>query len=432
MIVIAGSGQFRPVSFRGSMAFWVSAASLLAILLTVRFGTVAAAGFIGLWGLYFLAWPRFSAETLFRTFLPWAFPLFALASVTWSMAPDVTARNAIEWLVVAGIAVVMASSMPMERLLAAWMIALVPTVVLSGVMGGSQFTETGEVAAIGFFGSKNNFAMHIAEMLFVCVAVLANARQGMLFRIIALIGSATAPLLLWRAKSVGALAVFLPSLLLMCAIIGIGRMTPRIRAIAVTGSMVVALAVAAAVAPVAIASKDVLLSSVGKSGDLTGRGLLWQRAAVLSEQRPTLGVGYSAFWLQGNPEAEALWRAEHIQSRGGFHFHSFYYETLVELGYVGLAIGVVVLGVTCLAVFVSGVRRPGPESGFFCAMMLFLCLRSFVELDLLGGFGLNALILPTAWIYATSGTRSGARSVIQPRMTRADATEPRLGQWSAG
>ncbi len=70
----AGIAALRPNSFRGSTAFAVSVVSLLALLLNVRFGTVAAAGFIGLWALYFLAWPEFCADAVFRTFLPWAFP----------------------------------------------------------------------------------------------------------------------------------------------------------------------------------------------------------------------------------------------------------------------------------------------------------------------------------------------------------------------
>jgi exopolysaccharide production protein ExoQ len=374
-------------------------------LLTVRFGTIGAAGFVGLWALYILAWPKSAADAWLRTLLPWIFPLFALASAAWSMAPEVSERNATEWLVMAGIGVLMASVLPMERLLASWMLALIPVVVIGGVIGGKQFTETGDVAYIGIFGSKNNFAMHISEMLFVCTAVLASARQKIAFRLIALFGCVVGPVLLWMAKSVGALAVCLPALLLMGTIILMGRMRAHMRQIAVAGLVVIAIAGVATVAPIAVASKDALFSAVGKSGDLTGRGLLWQRAAVLSEQRPVLGVGYAAFWVQGNPEAEALWRAEHIPGRGGFHFHSFYYETLVELGYVGLGIGVTVLALASIAAVMLGLCRPGPESAFFCALMLFLCLRSFVELDLAGGFDLNALVLPVVWTYARSELR---------------------------
>jgi exopolysaccharide production protein ExoQ len=229
-----------------------------------------------------------------------------------------------------------------------------------------------------------------------------NPRQTVLFRIAAFVAGGIAPLLLWRARSVGALAVLLPSLLLMGAIIGLGHMQARQREIIAAGVLAVGVAFAAAVVPVALSAKAEMLGAVGKSADLTGRGLLWQRAAVLIEQRPTLGVGYAAFWRQGNPEAEALWRAEHIQSRGGFHFHSFYYEALIELGYAGLAVGETALGLIGVAVLIWGLRQPSTESGFFCAIVLFLFLRSFVELDLLGGFGLNAIVAPAAWIYATA------------------------------
>jgi exopolysaccharide production protein ExoQ len=400
-------------SRRNRTAFWVSAGSVMLLLTTVRYGTIAAAGFVGLWGWYFLAWPKIAADALLRTRLPWTFPLFALLSAMWSSAPDVTMRNAAEWLGTAGIGVLMASTLPMERLLASWMVAIVPVVLIGGLIGGSQFTETGEVAAIGIFGSKNNFALHISEMLLICVAVLGNRQQPRLLRLMALGGGLIAPLLLWRAKSVGALVVFLPSLVLLSTVILLGRMRPHLRQIAVAGCIVLGVAFTAVVAPVATTSKDAMLNAVGKSEDLTGRGLLWQRAAILVQQRPTFGVGYGAFWLQGNPEAEALWRAEHIPSRGGFHFHNFYYETLVELGYSGLVVGLATFGLICAAVLVFGVRHPGPESGFFCAIMLFLCLRSFVELDLLGGFGLATLILPAAWVYATSPTPAGGHAAYR-------------------
>jgi exopolysaccharide production protein ExoQ len=412
-----------PGLLRGRMAFWVSTASLATLLMTVRLGSIAPAGFIGIWCLFFLAWPRFSAGSLSRTLLLWIFPLFALTSVSWSLAPDVTARNAVEWVITAGIGVLMASALPTERLLASWMLALLPIVVVSGVVGGSQFTETGDVAAIGIFGSKNNFALHISETFLLCVAVLASAKQPRLPRVIALFGCAATPLLLWRAKSVGALAVFLPSLLMLCAVIGLGRMR-RLREVAVVAAVVVTVVAAGAVVPIAVAAKGDMLNSVGKSEDLTGRGLLWQRAAVLIQQRPGFGVGYSAFWRQGNPEAEALWRAEHIASRGGFHFHSFYYETLVELGETGMAVGITVLGLTGAAVLAWGLRMPGPESGFFCAIVLFLLLRSFVELDLLGGFGLNTLLLAAAWVSARSRGGVG-EAAVRRRMPAYGTARPR-------
>jgi exopolysaccharide production protein ExoQ len=309
------------------------------------------------------------------------------------------------------------------------MCALVPVVLIGGLTGDTQYTETMEVAATGIFGSKNNFALHICLLLFVSFAVLADTQQKKPFRAVALLGVVTGPLLLWQAKSVGALMVFFPSLLLMLAIIGLGRISARLRPIALAGSVAIVLAAAAIVTPVVIASQDTLLSLVGKTGNLTGRGYLWYRAEFLIEQRPTLGVGYAAFWVQGNPEAEGLWRAEHITARAGFHFHNFYYETLVELGYVGLAIGGGAFALTGIAALLWGLRQPGPPSGFFCALMLFLFMRSFVELDLTGGFGLTALIVPAAWFYATSAIGSPGQVRTQWATDGPPSIAPPLTQW---
>ena len=423
---IVGVARMGPASVQTTAAFWTSMAATTVLLLTVRFGTVAAAGFIGIWGLYFLTWPKLSADAMLRTVVPWAFPLFAIVSALWSTAPDLTIRNGLEWLITTGIAVVMATSLPMDRLLASWVFALVPVVVVGGLLGGSQFTETGEVAAVGIFASKNNFALHISLMFFVSLAVLANSRQPRMARMVALFGFAVGPVLLWKARSVGALAVFLPSLIMMCTVIGIGRMTSGMRHIAFAGCVFFILVFSVTILPLAMQSKEELLHSVGKSGDLTGRGLLWRRADVLIDRRPILGVGYSAFWVQGNPEAEALWRAEHIPARAGFHFHNFYYEALVELGYLGLAIGLSVFGLAAAVTFANGLRRPGPETGFFCAMMLFLFMRSFVELDLIGGFGLTAVILPVAWIYGTRRNAANPRWAIRLPMPNPNVIQPRV------
>src|SRR3954471_18111179 len=92
----------NPMPLRGRVAFWISAAATLSLLLTVRLGTIGAAGFIGLWMLYIIAWPKFSADAMLRTVLPWTLPLFAMVSVVWSQAPDLTLRTAAQYIAVTG------------------------------------------------------------------------------------------------------------------------------------------------------------------------------------------------------------------------------------------------------------------------------------------------------------------------------------------
>jgi hypothetical protein len=63
--------------------------------------------------------------------------------------------------------------------------------------------------------------------------------------------------------------------------------------------------------------------------------------------------------------------------------------------------------------------------------VLFLFLRSFVELDLLGGFGLNALLVPAGWLYARSARRRITSFVSRPQSTGSGAIEPGIASWSA-
>jgi hypothetical protein len=52
-------------------------------------------------------------------------------------------------------------------------------------------------------------------------------------------------------------------------------------------------------------------------------------------------------------------------------------------------------------------------------------MRSFVELDLAGGFGLSALLLPAAWLYATAAKRRAApRPMAQPQALPTAAVAP--------
>ena len=56
-----------------------------------------------------------------------------------------------------------------------------------------------------------------------------------------------------------------------------------------------------------------------------------------------VGAGYQAYWVQGFAAAEHLWLEFYIPARSGFHFHNTYIEVLVELGFVGFALLVLVI-----------------------------------------------------------------------------------------
>ncbi|MFC3215107.1 O-antigen ligase family protein [Novosphingobium panipatense] len=83
-----------------------------------------------------------------------------------------------------------------------------------------------------------------------------------------------------------------------------------------------------------------------KDAGLTGRGYLWYRAAFIIEDSPWLGTGYFGFWIPENPDAVGFWRYFQIRQEGtAFSFHNSYIQTIVETGYLGLAVLVMSWGV---------------------------------------------------------------------------------------
>ncbi len=384
----------------GSLPWLLTLLSMALLPLDAKLGSSSVGIFLMLWLGYAVAWPTHAVVALRRQTLLWLFPAVALLSTLWSIAPDESLRHGLQLCLTTAIAILMARSITKADFLAALLCSLLPQILLGMVAGGRQVTETGALAAIGFFASKNMFAQDISLMLFASVGVLANRNQPAVLRAAAVVGLVSTPFLLFSARSIGALVTAGPCVLVMLILLSLTALPRRYRPLAifcsVTALCIIGLLVVAAV----LAEREAILGLLGKGSGLTGRDILWYRADFLISQHPTLGVGYQAFWIQGNLDAEGLWRAEHIPGRSGFHFHSFFYETVIELGYVGFALVTTQFLIIVGTIIVWGLREPSTESAFFCAVAVFYLLRSPVEVDFIAPFGLTPLLLPAGWLYA--------------------------------
>jgi len=72
---------------------------------------------------------------------------------------------------------------------------------------------------------------------------------------------------------------------------------------------------------------------------LTGRLPIWNEALARFRERPIRGYGYGAFW-----SAHRITTFERQNGWSMTHAHSAYIETLVNLGLVGLALGLTAIG----------------------------------------------------------------------------------------
>ena len=115
--------------------------------------------------------------------------------------------------------------------------------------------------------------------------------------------------------------------------------------------------------------------------------------------------------MQGNPEAEGLWRYAKITARHGFDFHNLFYETTIELGYFGL----ILLAVMVVATTIFSIRRLMTSwdvvSALFVSILLFFALRLYIEVDLLGPFAQGTFLLAVTWGYSTKPHRLGTPTV---------------------
>jgi exopolysaccharide production protein ExoQ len=288
-----------------------------------------------------------------------------------------------------------------RALISALTCCLVFTAVLSVVFGKESVDPlTGSSAFVGVFESKNQLGFFTSLMLLAAVALLIDGRQPVSARLLGGVALVLAlPLLVLTRSGTAIVSAVLASLVLVAnfAFSQLSRFE-RVRLLGAGVVIMVPIAILLVVAGDDVAG--LLLDLMGKDATLTGRTLLWAHALQLIPQHPLFGYGYQAFWRQDTVEAESLWFEFHVLSRQGFHFHSTYLETAIELGWVGAA----VLVATLLGVFGGLIRWSwqcrSVAASFFTALMFCLLTRSFVEVDVLMQFQIGAFTLFVAATYA--------------------------------
>jgi exopolysaccharide production protein ExoQ len=146
-------------------------------------------------------------------------------------------------------------------------------------------------------------------------------------------------------------------------------------------SLLVALAMATAMAPVFFGLGTGLLTTVGRDATLTGRTDIWRDALAVSNN-PLLGAGFESFWLTGPLD---IGRKYHVNEA-----HNGYLELYLNLGLIGvtLMLGIVVagfrnvlatlgrdpvLGALWLSFFVIGLTYNLSEAGFRMMNPVWIC-----------------------------------------------------------
>jgi O-antigen ligase len=113
----------------------------------------------------------------------------------------------------------------------------------------------------------------------------------------------------------------------------------------------------------------------------TGRAIIWYFAQSEIDRSPFLGWGYQSFWLvPGSPSLEAPGWVKMMPNA-----HNGYYDTMLELGYVGLAFLLVFIVATLHAIGRVADRNPA-RARLLLSLALFIIMYNFLESLWMRGF----------------------------------------------
>jgi exopolysaccharide production protein ExoQ len=150
-----------------------------------------------------------------------------------------------------------------------------------------------------------------------------------------------------------------------------------------------------------------VLDFFGKDSTLTGRTYLWVRADEIMRSHPWLGVGYNGFWVQGNLDAEGLWRSEGIVGRSGFNFHNSLIEMRVHLGWIGVVMVVSILGVYTARLLKTFTLKPSIATMTWLIILFYEFGRMAFESISLAPFSYATMVLVAAM---AAGRSDGVRT----------------------
>lgn len=338
--------------------------------------------------------PRTTLRIFLRTPVLWLLILWALLSVTWSGAPDVTFRR--------GVAVVLTTLYGLVlyvrfsfggflRLLGvAVVIAVISSLVLAlmlpdwGVMGYPH-----EGAWRGVFVHKNVLGRVAAFSLLVLGALVYQSRTvfartswsgAFLMSLVALSGSRS-------ATSLVLAVVTLTGLLFL----RLARWLRRAWQVVLLSFFVLMGGLAMFV----MQDYETVVQALGRDVTLTGRVPLWKTLIPLAVEHFWLGYGYGGFWLGWDGPSAGVWTTVGWSPS---HGHNGYLDLWLDLGAVGLALGLMVLMTPLFRIATSAIRGMFTlESRFVLTLWCYLVAYNFTESTFLQGNSLYWTLLVYAY-----------------------------------
>ena len=310
-----------------------------------------------------------------------AYLSFAGASFLWSFDPRVSfTRFAQQAMVVTSIvlpAILAAREADMMRgLFLCFALALILNVffVLYGTVDIINCSAN-NFCYQGYFGGKNYLGECAAVAFLLSLHEIVH-RGGR--RVLGVICTAIAIALVFLSDSKTALGLIIISPLLAQLTLTVRKIT-RVSPAIILLSLPFCYTVVSMIFHVDIMNR--MAYTLYHDSTLTGRTIIWEFADHEIGRRPLLGWGYQSFWLvPGSPSSEASGWVKLMPNS-----HNGYYDTTLEIGYVGLVFLYIFMIATVHAVERVADRDPA-RARLLLSLVLFFIMWNYFESLWMRGF----------------------------------------------
>ena len=309
-----------------------------------------------------------------------AYLAFAGASILWAYKPEFSfVRYAQQVMVVTSIVLPGLLLSRKTDLLHGMFLCFGLAVVLNiyfVAQGYQTITDRGPIGYQGYFIGKNYLGGFSAiAFLLALHEMLYSGRRRVLGFVIAVI--AFVLIVLANSKTALGLAIVTPFLGAMVLVM---RRTTGLSPVVVPIAAVVGYFILSSVSNFSMARLSYMLY-----GDptFTGRQMIWDFAIYEIARRPLLGWGYQGFWLIG-PDAPSV-----VEAPGWVktmpNAHSGYYDTILELGYVGFILLLAFIGSTLHALGRVADREP-KRAWILLSLFFYVLISNGLESIWMRGF----------------------------------------------
>lgn len=327
----------------------------------------------------------------------------AMASVTWSVNPEVSRFTAVELLKLTAIYLTLVNVVTTPRRLAMVCGAMVlGSIVTSYGVINTYFTGTPQTLVEGYrahwvevYADPNRSAMNLALMVPLAVAFIARKESGWLWRTACLVAVALAAVAIVFTYSRGGFIGLAVAMSIWAM-----REQKKLRSVLLGVALALGLVV---FAPKSYWERNQTVATFHEDASAMGRVYAWQVTSRISLDKPMLGVGAGSFrfaWpLYAPPEATRAYVA-----------HNIFLDVIGELGWVGLLFFLVFAGSATGGAFEAS---RNPRMGWM-ARGLAASMAGYLICDLFSGYILSS------HLYVLFGLAACAQ-----RIARAlEATEP--------